>query len=117
MAGQSPTEDNSRPGGGGANEIFFYLGGLRLSFGGVGGSSFHLGGLECFFYLGGFNPPGEVGQITGGVGQITRGVQPPNPRGNASTGPSTGRIMETCRRSVADLNLDLNDERKEVAHA
>ena len=81
-----PTQHTFRPrdtphdrgGGGGANGIFFYLGGLELSFGGGSGVQAAIwGGWDYFFYLGGFHPPGGVGQITGGVGQITGGGSTP----------------------------------------
>ena len=42
--------------------------------------------LDYLFYLGGFNVPGGFGRITRGVEQLTGGVQPPNPPGDASTG-------------------------------
>ena len=52
----SSARHTSRPGGG-CKWNFFYLGGLELSFGGVGGSSCHLGGLGLFLLFGGVQPP------------------------------------------------------------
>ena len=54
-------------GGGGANTKKLYLRELKLLFGGVGGWSFYLEGLELSVLFGGFNLPGGVGRITGGL--------------------------------------------------